>query len=73
MEDWEKEMEEFFDNMTDEDFQQFLVDTKYEYYSKFKCFCLFFNVPDGCTWTEDFIEWIDCCPIPQGSMAWMEE
>lgn len=64
--EWEIEMEQFFNNMTDEDFQQFLVDTKYDYYSKFLCFCPLYNVEDGCTWTFDDIEWINCCPVNRG-------
>jgi hypothetical protein len=65
---WEKVIEDFFDSMTDEEFDQMLTDTDFKSYSRFKCFCPFFQVieddpsQDGCTWTEDFIDWIDCCP-----------
>ena len=33
---WEKEMEEYFDKMTDEDFRDFLEDTGYEFYKNVK-------------------------------------
>lgn len=62
----EKYIEDYFNNMTEEDFKQFLIDTDYEYYSKFKCFCMFYDVEESCTWTPDFIDWIDCCPISRG-------
>jgi hypothetical protein len=32
-EDWEKEMEEFVGGMSEEEFQEFLKDTDYEFYT----------------------------------------
>lgn len=31
--DWEKEMEEYITEMSDEEFQEFLKDTEYEFYT----------------------------------------
>ena len=62
----EKEIEEYFNNITDEEFEQALINSNFEYYSKFKCFCMFYNVEEGCTWTPDFIKRINCCPIDRG-------
>lgn len=33
---WEKEMEDYFGNMTDEDFRDFLKETEYDFYKNVK-------------------------------------
>lgn len=44
--EWEIEMEEYFGNMSEEEFQQFLIDTEFEKYNKIKTNFLGFGAED---------------------------